>query len=712
MAGNRKHSWERTLRRYALAGNKKKAEHILRARLKSHPEDSFAVAELERLLAGVPLRVTESSAQRQSREMNETLNRAEHLLTKYSEATLTTLKEEQLLKLHRELKELHRLLRRAGNNKHTAVSEHLKLTKDELRRKSQKQHRNILRKLAVPMGILAVCFGIISISYRQAAKNEQELSEAIRNNRYQQITAAAKAVDIPIYRLLHTQLNQTIREANQWIASTNIRVSKLTEVINKLEQSQGRISSMSLSQRAEIEQDLLKLPDDMSELSQRWQRLSDREREQLTRLRDEYVKELQQPLPPIPPATGNTQQDSEAIHEQLAQLLEIRKKYRVAPASYNLSPDILRSVEERENILRRTLADISAYQRLIVEMPKVRTYQQHLRNLNAFTPTLYPPAQRIASTTPLLPTEESVKNLLRDPARPNVPSEAQVHAAASTHMRGQGTFTAAYPANMAQVHLAEDLFTAPSLYRKIYEVSNGQGEVCYTESRPDVDETGRIRITRSDIDPAATIDNRDVRWENNDRATCRVINAGTLMQELKLDKATFFSSANIPRLLTTIVNFQHSECPALAQAFVYHRLLMLLDIHEHRFMTGVNYCPTMRRHAAELSALMREHQITMSCGLWINNAPPFKRAEAAFRQWFEQRRGTDYSAEIRKNFEPLLRTGIIYCGYVDENGALKIFRQLQPGSTIWYLTADGFISSQFGAAPQEALPCAPIFCPR
>lgn len=712
MARNRKHSWERTLRRYALAGNKKKVEHILRARLESHPDDSFAMAELERLLAGVPLRVTESSAQRQSREMNEALSHAEHLVVKYSAATLATLKEGQLLNLHRELTELHRLLRRAGNNKHTAISEHLKLIKNELKRKNHKQHRNHLRKLAVPMGILAVVIGIISISYRQADKNEQELSEAMKLNRYQQISAAAKAVDIPIYRLLHPQLNQTIREANQWIASTNIRVSKLTEVINKLEQSQGRISAMSLSQRAEIEQDLLKLPEDMRELSQRWQRLSDREREHLTRLRDEYVRELQQPLPPIPPVTGNTQQDSEAIHMQLSQLQGIRRKYRVAPASYNLDPDILHSVEEREDLLRRTLAEISVYRRLIAEMPNVRTYQQHLRKLNAFTPTLYQPAQRIASTTPLLPTEESVKNLLRDPARPNAPSEAQVHAAASTHMRGQGTFTAAYPANMAQVHLAEDLFTAPSLYRKIYEVSNGQGEVCHTESRPDVDETGRIRITRSDLDLSATIDNRDVRWENNGRATCRIINAGTLMQELKLDKATFFSSANIPRLLTTIVNFQHPECPALAQAFVYHRLLMLLDIHEHRFMTGINYCPTMRRHAAELSALMREHQMTMRCGIWINNSPRLKQAEAAFRQWFEQRRGTDYGDEIRKNFEPLLRTGIIYCGYADENGSLKIFRDLQPGSTIWYLTADGFISSQFGAPTQEPLPFAPIFCPR
>ncbi len=712
MAGNRKHSWERTLRRYALAGNKKKAEQILRARLKSHPEDSFAVAELERLLADAPLRVTESPAQRQSRELNEMLSRAEHLISKYSEEALTSLKEEHLLKLHRELKELHHQLRRVRNNKHTAISEHLKLIKNELKRKSQKQHRNYLRKLAVPMGILAVFIGVISISYHKADTNEQELSAAISHNRYQQITAVAKAVDIPIYRLLHPQLNQTIREANQWIASTNIRVSKLTEVISKLEQSHGSISSMSLSQRAEIEQDLLKLPEDMRELSLRWQRLSDLEHEQLTRLRDEYVRELQQPLPPIPPATGNTQQDSAAIHEQLALLLEIRRKYRVAPASYNLDPDILRRVEEREAQLRSTLADISAYRRLNDEMPKVRTYQQHLRILNAFTPTQYPPALRITATTPLLPTEESVKNLLRDPARPNVPSEAQVHAAACTHMRGQGTFTVAYPASMAQVHLAEDLFTAPSLYRKIYEVSDGQGEVCYTESLPDVDATGRIRITRSDLDPAVTINNRDVRWEDTGRATSRVINAGILMQELKLDKADFFSSANIPRLLTTIVNFHHPECPALAQAFVYHRLLMLLDIHEHRFMTGVNYCPTMRRHASELSALMREHHLTMSCGLWINNSQRLKRAEAAFRQWFEQRRGTDYSAEIRKNFEPLLRTGITYCGYADENGTLKIFRELQPGSTIWYLTADGFISSQFGTALQDPLPFAPIFCPR
>lgn len=713
MAGKKKHSWERTLRRYALAGNKKKAEYILRERLKSHPDDSFAKEELERLQTGQPLRVTESPAQRQSREQQESLNRANHLLTKYPKASLEALKEEQLLKLHKELKKLDRKLKHARNNKPTGIREHLGLIKTELRKKSLKQHRNYLRKLAVPVGsILVVLIGVISLSYHQASKNEQELSEALSHNRYQHISAAVKAVDIPIYRLLYPQLNQTIREANQWIANTNRRVNKLTEIITRLEQSQGSISAMRLSLRAEIEQDLLKLPEDRNELAQRWQKLSELEREQLTRLRDEYVNELLRPLPPVPPTTGNTQQDFDAIHEQLTQLLEIRRKYREAPASYHLNPDILLSVNERENLLRSTLADISAYRRLIDTMSRVRTYRQHLQKLQAFQPSQYPPALQIAATTPLLPTEESVKSLLRDPAHPNAPSEAQIHAATCTHMRGQATYTAEYPANMAQVHLAEDIFTAPSLYRKIYEVSNGQGEVCYTESRPEVDETGRIRLIRSDLDPAATLHNRDVRWEDDSRMTYRIINAGTLMQKLKIDKAHFFSSANIPHLLTSIINFHHPECPALAQAFVYHRLLMLLNIHEHRFMTGINFSPTMRRHASEFSALMREHHLTMSCGLWVNNSPDRQRAEAAFRLWFNQRRGTDYSAEIRKNFEPLLHIGIIYCGYTDENGTLKIFRELQPSSTIWYMTEDGFVSCQYGDSPQEPLPFSPIFCPR
>jgi hypothetical protein len=85
-------------------------------------------------------------------------------------------------------------------------------------------------------------------------------------------------------------------------------------------------------------------------------------------------------------------------------------------------------------------------------------------------------------------------------------------------------------------------------------------------------------------------------------------------------------------------------------------------------------------------------------------------AEQEFEAWFRANRGTDYVREIRQNFGPLIKVGVRFSGYINEQGQPVIFRNLHPDTAIWYLSeSHGVIATRVDAAPEAPVPLSPIF---
>ncbi len=711
MPRSHKQSPERTLKRLLLSGNTSAAEKLLQQLLHDNPKHEWAGAELERLRSGKTLRLMEDAETRHKRLSIETLWAITLLLRQNPESSLSSRSADNLTELRDKLNRLLQATKQLKLPDIPSANSLLLSIRAELTKHRRRCIKRLIPRFAIVSLIVALSVGGWYHCRNRAGDLEQELRSAVEQARWEKVNATVKVVDTAFYRLINPGVESAIQQANQWITTTHNRRERIERQLSHIENNGVRVSAMALTDRGTIERELESLPPELSApLNKRWQALCSVEEQELQHQKAEFLQQLQAPLPPPPTYHGNPDSDLASVQQQINDFNSRLWQFENAPVSYKLSPQLISPVKERLQQLRKCAEEIRAYRLLIADMKRWRTYGQHRAAMQKYSPAVYTPAITHMSISPFLPPEENVKNALQA-AGYKVIDKARQAAAVQTLLKGGPTFTPAYPATIEQIHLVEDLFTAPSLHRRIYEIARTNGETGYTEKAPGVDVgDNRIYFKRSDLDPVLNIDNREVCWEGIDNVSIRTLDAGTLMRSLKLQKENFFLTANIVQLLTQTLNFSHKECPALAQAYVYYTLLSLLDMHQHPQMTGVRYSPTMRRHAAEFTRLAKRLGLKLKHpGGWLGNTPTGNRAEQEFRDWFAAHRGADYAAEIKQNFGPLVRVGLQYCGYISTDGKAVLFRQLDADTPIWYMTDEGFKSTPCNTVPQNACPFSPVF---
>ena len=634
------------------------------------------------------------------------------LILQTPEVQFSRLSGDQLISLRQRMETLCSALKDKSMSQAPTLSGYRNALHREIRRRRNVRLKKTLPKYGLTLLVLGLLSGTVYLCRDRVCQLEQELSEALEQQRWERTRAVVQAVNTPFNRLLHPRLESTIFSANQWITSVNNCCTRLERLLKHVEDGAVAISSMQLSHRAQIERDLRALPPELiAHYKSRWQQLLDKEKQALDQQQQTLQKELEAPLPPFPELRNVPEADKLLLREQLTTMQEQRRRFYYAIESYNLPADLLRPFDDRINTLREYLMEINSVISLRESLIYSRSYKQHFKHLSNFRATRYEPAVELCRLAEQLPAEETVKGFLNHTEK-KITDPEQLEAALHTHLHGTATFTAKYPATPDQLHLMEDIFTAPTLYTPLYELIHENGEMCYSENKPLIDEQRRLHVRRSSLDPQATLHNRQICWDDPTCVSMRLLSPIHLMEHLRLDKSDFFREKNIPKLLGQVLNFSHRNCPALAQAFVYYRLLRLLDVHPYPLMSGVRYSPSMRQHAASFKQVALRHRLALQAGCWMGNTPAQQAAERDFRKWFSEHKGTDYSAEIRQNIAPLMKTGILYCGFIDEKGRAVLFRSLAEDKPIWYMSHGAFITSPAGAQPEEAMGFSPVFTTR
>lgn len=712
MARTNQQSARRKLRRLVLSGDKTAAERYLLQYLREQPDDDFMQEELQRLQNNTKLLVTETAAERRQRLRKEQLAAISRITTSVPVSSFGKLTDPEFRSLSAEVQEISRTLSKINEGGPAELRDYKKaLQVEQSKRRRARMHR-AAPKTALITAVLLLPVGLGLLAHRKATQWEQVLLTAMEQQRPERVEQAVEILTAPFYRFVAPGTTQSIEGANRWLTNLKTRKERLHSRLQRIENGNGRVSAMPISERAAIERELSSLPpEERAALQKRWQTICSREASILQQQKLEFISKLRRPLPPCPAFTGSPEHDLVACTNHIAELRPRISEFHTAPASFELSQDIIAPVRTRLRETQATADAIRSYRLFLNELKHCRSYAAHLAAVQRCSnAAAYTPAATLQPLVDLLPPENDIKAQLKR-AGYTERNAAEEQAMAQTLLKGGPTFTAAYPATAEQLHLVEDLFTAPSLYSRLYRTTTADGQIAYSEQAPRPDYSdNRIYITRSDLDPEQNMNNRELCIEGVDSVQISVIDAGKLMKHLGLTRQSFFQQTNMAALLTRVLNFRHSECPALAQAYVYYTLLSILDCHPHPHMTGVRHCPTMRRHATEFTRLARRHNLPLrKPGAWLSDTPATRQAESEFRDWFTANADADYCAEIRQNFGPLGRVGLQYSGYIDENGQAVIFRELTPGKHIWYMTTSGFKSTPIEITPASPLPFSPIF---
>ncbi len=700
---------DRELRSLARAGRWAEVRQLLEERLMRDPKDEEARAELDRLLRGIPLRVLETALMRKQREEQEMRHElaAELRLFRDTPGQIDEWKPAVLVKRRKRIALIRTTL---GNRLPSEMADETARYLKALAAR-QEQHRGKhqwLRLIGIGLPLLALIGGLTYAALdARASKAEAALRAALAERDTARVATAVTAADSGIHRLVSKRLGILVDQARFWMLRRERERQKLSEQIARLENGEGSVSSLSLGRRVEIERELRQLPREMTELRARWHRLCEREQGELDRQRAEVEQRFLVPLPPMPELTNAPAEDQAQLLAHQKLVAEQLKECEAACELFGLNDSLAAPMRERLHKLCQLLADISAMRRTTALLTNARTYNQYRKMLEANKPQVYEPALRMMEIRDRLPDEDKLRDQMQDHGRKLPPG--MLEAARTALLKKGPSFTPAFHANARQVRVMEDVFTATTLQKTLYQISTPGQPVYIIEERPDVGEES-VRFTPSPLTPGYSLSTpKSVTWGNPSAVWLRTIDATPLSKIPGLTRRDFFRSSNLPHLLDCLLHLDAPYCPALARAYLFNRLLEVMHAHEWPTMLGIAYAPTLRADARSFRKLVKASGLNFDAGCWLLATPEATRAEEAFGKWFHERRFHSYAKEIANNFGALVQVHPRYVGFIDEKGQPRLYRHLSGNSLLWYMAEGGLTTTPREVEPESPTLFSPIF---
>lgn len=705
----------RSLRAYALAGDFKQAEQVLLRLLEEDPDDTFAEAELKRLRAGAPLRITETKEQRLRREEQEQLNEVLQALSEFKNKELDCrLLDESRLKRYAETAEKLPAQEHLMSFRHTLETE-------LLRRKSRR-----VRVIAgMGLGIVAA-LGIITTGvcrHSSAIGKSEALDQALRSGNWSLIQSRLKEAKQPFDRLLSMQLRNSIDQANIWMDSQHAQRDELLRQLARWQSNPQEFAALTGEQRLQFEHRLTSLAYPHQDMQNAWRGLNERLKQAILARSSSVIAVLAKPLPPQPPPTASPEADARALTAYRDELLKRVRFFEEASAIHTLSEELIAPARQALHQAELSLHDIAGLTSLVRNLRQAQSYAHYRSLIGEFKPTQYAPAMHLVAPLSKLPPVQDLQQIVRDGG-----SSVAHQMLESTLLQAGPTFTAEIPATREQTAIIEHIFTSEPLHRVFFKLNNSKGETCITEKDPVVFSQTKgyqdAKIIRSTYDPAYSPSKpAGFIWTEAETIMKTTIDATPLMRATGIERETFFERANLPTLLDTIISTDAPYCPPLARAYLFHAVLQLILKHPVPEVTGINFCPTLQADTRSFLSIIRRSRRSFEDGMWLREGADIDWLNETYGRWFRERKGKSYAREIAENVQELIDVRPKFAGHIDLKGDVianpRMATRLKPGTRIWYLrlpkaaeAAGGTASlsiGTFGSPLSKPLPLSPFF---
>ncbi|MCH5284799.1 MAG: hypothetical protein J1E42_04285 [Akkermansiaceae bacterium] len=699
----------RILRRYALSGDTEAARRTLLHMRQQFPGDAEVTAELQRLEAGEPLRITESQRERRARLLREAATTLAHDTSLMgAPRRLSTARTHQLRALHRRLQQSLRLIRASQAPLPPGVEAYRQNLEQELARRAKRRRKALLLILGGAAAAAVLAGGALLTLRNRAQELTRQLEQAYQRADWEQAGSLLTAADSGIHRLLYPRLEQVITNAENARRATAARAQALHRRLLTYEQSRQSISTLTLTERAELLRLIRSLPaPQAAPLLARWDALCRPEKEQLEAQKEAVLRELAEPLLP-PELTGDTAQDIPLLRESITRLRQRLKLCEDACENFGLSAEALTTPAARQlSEAELTLAEATRHQSMLRQLASARTYAEYQHARTAPPPRLYAPALEAARAMPPLLSPARMQAELRA-ARHGIPAEPEPALLQALLHRGP-SFGPTCPAEPEQVHLMEDLFTAQSLRRATYEVTGPGGDTHYSDTYPQLTRENSVVFNVSELDPTHHPARARVEWKPSQAVWIRYQDPTPILRATGIARESFFMQANLPDQLERLTHITAEDCPALAKAYAYHTLLELVRLHRRADMLGLAYSPTLAADAASFRELEKRCGFPLSATCWLQRTSASLAAEQAYAAWFAEHAQRHYCDEIAREFGRIMHRTSRYMGYASPDGQAQLKHDLPAGATLRYFSSGRLIASPAQQPLQAPDPYTPIF---
>lgn len=691
------------LRQLSSNGRRAEALQLLQETLRQNPNHSRAREELTRHLTGRPYTFEEKA----SDELQE-------ILASYR-TTPGMLGETAPRALKRLSKRLHYLQRELQHLLSEADTKSLRQLNQGIMRELNRQRNSRTRPYGIAGACLILLMGVAGCYYYLNTRAEQAAAvlhqacdcETTSIDSARQLLAVH---DTGLNRTLCRNVSSGAERLRAHIKAAYNRSKELDSILCTIEIGKESVVSLGVRRRAEIER-MLKLPcHHAKELQQRWAALCQAEQAALNQQRMELVRELLAPVPDREALSGEVEADLRTVEARCKFLQQRILLYEDAGETLGITTDDIKPLLDEHKAMTSLKQEIKALQRLLFLLPSAHDYATYRALLAEMKPRHYAAAIELLEVLQQIPEEDTVRGMMQEHGQNLRPGLLQ--ASRKSLLENGATFSHEFPATREQLLLLEELISNTALRTRIYELTDtAENKQAYAEKLPEL-RAGRACIVRSALDPMRTMqENQTEEWHNPHAIVSREIDPRPLYFELGLDKRSlFFTTANLPSLLTRVFHIEGAHIPALARAYVFHHLSQANAAAAEPILSGLRFAPAMRQIIEEFDALRAEVGIELNGSCWLYSSPLHTTAERKFAHWFHKHRKCDFVDELKRNLGALIRVAPRFCGYINERGEPVLFEETEPGKLIWYMGADAAMTtSRWGEPLLHPIRLSPVF---
>lgn len=547
----------------------------------------------------------------------------------------------------------------------------------------------------------AVLCGVYAHLQERADSAADAMAAALESGSVRAEKRALLLHDAGLHRLFSRRVGYTAAALRQRLQAQQTRREELETLLTALEAGEQRVSDLPLRTRSTVEQTLAEQGEEAAALKQRWESCCEQDAQALQEQKAKLLAQLNAPLPALPVMMELPAADEAALQTYLQQLQQRAELLEEAEEAYDIPETAGKALQNAVAEVEALLQEVRRFRELTALLPSAHSYDYFLNILNRYRFQLYAPGCRVAQRLPQLPDEAAVLASMQTYNHGGEESELIARL-----LQSSPTF---YPGNAAepeQLHVMEELFSNRALRSRLWEMSTPGKPVVFTEEEPQR-RGDAVRIRRSGLDPQKRVSDAEyLTWQQPENVWKRCIDTRPLAEAAMAERESFFTAANLPAVLTAVLNAPAPCAPALARAYVYDNLLQVLALSANEEATGQRYSPTLQEHAAAFRKLKGELGVRLDGVCWLRTDAAARRAEERCADWFRRRRGKDYAAEIRRTLTACLQVEPLYCGYVTEAGEPVFCTEPAEGERLWYVGENGVCH---GVTAADALPFTPLF---
>lgn len=549
-----------------------------------------------------------------------------------------------------------------------------------------RKRRLVLRVTLSLAGGCLLCGGIYYYLDSKAGSIANRLKDLMA---YQQLSEAESlAGTVPENSILPTfgGLGNQLDNLQRWSSNIRLLARSIDKALQQLETNPDIFSLWNPSERQAFEHSINRLPPEYrTRRMEQWEDITRTYEQMLQNRRNHILSQISIDSIPMPALNGNFDTDAQKLREQQQKLEQAKQLFTANQRELGLSIDVLQPIHDRLSDLNSILHSIEQARSVETQLKEARTLETFKAYLQLLSPAKYQPVQNALAMSGKLPDYDTIVALVQF-SGDNTYAE-RIKRSRQIHLHGQPTFTPEQPIARQQLEIIAELFRNQNFKKPYYRIRTQFGHYYLAEMRP-VARNGEYIVERSPIDPRfSAISNNTATIPANQIAAIDTIDLTDFFQATGLKEPDFaYGKANLLRILGRIIDYDRPECPALAKAYFYGKILDFIQAYPYPEIPAACFSDTFERDKASFQHRQQDNVVELNATSWLATNPSTLKEEQQWADWFKRHKKPPYEQEVKNRLEEHGKRKPSYVGFIDHTGTPFFLHALPSDKPIWYIS--------------------------